>query len=265
MEDVIKALAHGTPHRKNVPVIVSDLIREKLLSGQITSGAKFPSEPELAKSIGISRNTLRDALNILQQDGLLIRRQGVGTFAAEKMMIENRLDINLGVTEFIQSSGQKPGVSDVLFHEKAASKKEGNLLAVAVGEKLIEVDRVRTADGLPVVFSKDIFSKNLLQQDNSELSLETLRLYLLQKQSLYKFLEEELSLNVEYSLAEIKAAVAEGYIADRLSVKEGTLLIHLEQVDFDKEGRPILLSDEFHFLRDYSLTIIRRRKRRHEL
>ncbi|HAY98585.1 MAG TPA: hypothetical protein DCY45_04925, partial [Mesotoga sp.] len=62
-------------------------MRNLILSGELKAGEKLPSEPDLARKLGVSRNSLREAIGLLQKDGLLLKRHGIGTFVTDRYPI----------------------------------------------------------------------------------------------------------------------------------------------------------------------------------
>jgi GntR family transcriptional regulator len=77
------------------------------------SGDRLPSETELSEQLGVSRLTLREAINTLKHEGLVYSVQGKGTFVACNIeQISDTLNNNLGITEMIEASGYRPGVGN---------------------------------------------------------------------------------------------------------------------------------------------------------
>ena len=83
--------------------------RENLLAwiakGKVRPGAQLPPEPQLAGELGVSRPTLREALRSLEDEGVVTRSRGSGTFLSHRPRLRNNLDVNFGVTDAIRQSG----------------------------------------------------------------------------------------------------------------------------------------------------------------
>src|SRR3712207_4427498 len=75
-------------------VSVQDELKQRIDRGELAAGARLPSEPDLAAELQVSRATLREALRAMELEGLLRRRQGSGTFVAERPRMANSLDVN---------------------------------------------------------------------------------------------------------------------------------------------------------------------------
>ncbi|HEX2025602.1 MAG TPA: UTRA domain-containing protein, partial [Actinomycetota bacterium] len=132
-----------------------------------------------------------------------------------------------------------------------ATAEEAGLLAVADGAPLRCVERVRTADGQAVVLSLDMVPEERLGD----------RIDLLEQVgdgSVYGLLERELGVVIRQGVASIHPANADHALAARLGVPAGTLLLYLRQVDYDLEGRPVLLSHEHHLADAFEIAVVRR-------
>jgi GntR family transcriptional regulator len=240
---------------KAMTLTICARIRELVAQGELTPGYKFPSENELAREMGVSRNTLREAMNVLMQEGLVSRRHGIGTFITKQVLLENRLDLNLGVTDLVRSIGRLPGVRHITVKLTSAHAQYSKKLNVPEGTSLVQVARVRTADDKVVAASLDSFPAASMK----ELTPEDLATLLREEQSLYRIMEKHLGLRVDYgvaTLAPVSAGVSE---AKKLGVPEGSMLMYIEQVDYDAAGEALLFSEEHHLADEYLFTIYRKR------
>jgi GntR family transcriptional regulator len=113
------------------------------------------------------------------------------------------------------------------------------------------VERVRTADGEPVIFSRDVIPSSLLGDRADVLAL-------LGQGTLYDLMERELGIVVVQGMATIQPVKADRWVASRMRIPTGTLLLYLLQVDFDAAGRAVLLSHEHHLADAFEITVIRR-------
>jgi len=209
-------------------------------------GARLPSEPELAAAMGVSRATLRAALDNLEAEGVIVRRAGVGTFVSRLPVLQNNLSVNAGVADLIRAMGLTPGSRDLALRVEPADAPTAAALALPAGAELVVIERVRTADGKPVVYSRDLFDRGLLSRAARPLGLDELAGLLREEGSLYGVFERSLSLPVAGGVARLKPVLADAELAHKLDVPAGAPLLYLEQLDHDHEQKPLLLSYEYH-------------------
>src|SRR5512138_2122834 len=121
------------------------------LIARTTAGERLPSEPDLAKTLGVSRATLREAMRTFEAQGRIRRRQGSGTFVVGQMPV---LEAGLELLESLETMADRLGlevtVSDLHLEAPAAEEEEARELGVAVGTRLTRVRRVMREETRPV-------------------------------------------------------------------------------------------------------------------
>jgi GntR family transcriptional regulator len=230
---------------------VRDELAERISSGALQPGARLPPEPHLASDLGVSRPTLREALRSLEEEGFLRRMRGSGTFVTHRPRLRNNLDVNFGVTDAIRAAGLVPGTEDLRIVEALASADEARRLAIERGGLLVVVERVRTADRRPVVYSRDVIPTAFLGAARGAVDR-------LEDGSLYDLLQRELGVVIHHGVASIEPAKANRAVAGRLRVIRGALLLHLRQSDYDESGRPALYSQDYYLADAFNFTVARR-------
>ena len=135
---------------------VREEVRDRIRDGRFSDGVQLPPEVELATSLGVSRTTVREALLQLEQEGLLIRRHGHGTFVRSAARLRGSLNANISATEVIKGHGMEPGTSHARVEEVSADEEIASILGLAPGAPVLRLERVRTADGRPVIFTVDV-------------------------------------------------------------------------------------------------------------
>ena len=233
----------------------SSTTREDLLAwiaeAKIGPGRQLPPEPQLAGELGVSRPTLREALRSLEDEGVVTRSRGAGTFVSHRPRLRNNLDVNFGVSDAIRQAGMEPGYRAAVTTIGPAPDDERKALALAPGEQVVVVERVRTADGRPVVFTRDVLPVRLLKGRSEVIAS-------LAGGSIYETMERDLGLVIHHGVASFTPARASKLIASKLRVARGMLLLYLRQVDYDTEGRPLLSSHEHHLADAVEFTLVRR-------
>ena len=254
-------------HKPSLPQMTSERIRALIYDGKLPPESQLPSEPELAKMMSVSRGTIRTALDILQHEGFLWRRQGVGTFVTTIPQMMNRLDMNLGVTDLIKSFGLLPGCREIELKIEPASKTIAKKLCISSKDPVICIHRIRTASNTLVAATKDIFPQKIILPGSSsveleEFDLENLKNWIDKEQSIYRVLENHFQIIIEYGIAELSPIAADAELIEQfnLDVKVGTVMLYLEQIDYNKDQHPIMLSYEYHMANTSRFSVYRRRR-----
>jgi GntR family transcriptional regulator len=231
---------------------VSEELTRRIAEGSLSPGSQLPPEPALAAELGVSRPTLREALRALQEQGLLTRTPGAGTFVTHRARLRNNLDVNFGVTDAIRAAGMEPASRDVRVERVSSTADEASQLALHEGDPLIAVDRVRTADGRAVVYSRDLFAASLADTARVRFSARDWA------GSIYDLFQRKLGIAIHLGVATFLPLAAPKAVAARLGVARGALLLYLRQVDYAEDGRPVLYSHEYHLADAFEFTLVRR-------
>ncbi len=218
------------------------------MADELRPGARLPSEPTLAVELGVSRPTLREALRLLANDGWLVRRHGSGTFVAERMPVSNSLDVNFGVTDLIRAAGRQPSTAAVAAWTEAPSEAVAAALGLVGDDRVDVLERVRLADGTPVVHSVDYVAASFgLFGVMAQLG----------DGSLYEVLAAK-GMAVARGEVVIDAVAAPSAVCRALGLRRAAPVIRLEQVDYDRTGRPVVFSIEHHRPEAFKVRVSRR-------
>jgi GntR family transcriptional regulator len=241
---------HGARAVSTTPSLRHQLaqeLRDRIRSGELAPGDKLPSEPELAQDRGVARSSMRAAITVLEEEGLIRRRQGSGTYVTHRPALQNDLSRNFGVSELIASTGLKPGTAEESCELVAAPASVAEALDVPVGAPLTALRRVRTASGRRVVVATDWCRPEHLSPEE------------LQDRgagSVYAELAAR-GLAVDHGVATLTPDNADEDIALSLDVARGALILTIDQVDTTAEGVPVLVSREHHLADAFSFTVVR--------
>lgn len=225
-------------------------IQDAVKQGKFPPGSQLPPEMELLQMLGISRTTLREALRILEEQRLIRKRRGLGTFVLERAIVKD-LSQNFGITEMISQAGYTPGTRDFEIYLEPASKPVAKKLDILKDSTLVVIDRVRTANDTPVVWTRDIMPQEYLggwMPIKAELS----------QMSLYDCLERYANIRIINGTASFSAVQPNREIAEKLKGQRNSLLLLIEQVDNDQNHRPVLYSVEYHLTDKFNFIIHRK-------
>lgn len=234
----------GRPLRHSV----ARALRERILEGGLEPGDRLPSEPELAHSLGVSRSSLRAGIALLEEDGLVRRLHGSGTYVSHRPVVRSDLSRNFSVSSMIAATGVEPGSVDERCIAEIAPLRVAEALGVGAETPICALRRVRTAAARRVVDSTDWCRTDVFP-------LEEMRE--LRGGSIYAALAER-GLPVHHGVATITPDVARGDVARRLRVPEGALLLTLFQLDSTADGTIVLVSQEHHLSEAFEITVYRR-------
>lgn len=226
---------------------VRDLILEDLAGGDLKTGDQLPNEDELAQRFEVSRATIREAVRGLLEVGYLTRKHGRGTFVTGMPKHGHSLDMTVSYTAMIRDAGMEPGEIVLSCAERPAVAAESERLGCAQDDVLLCVERVRTADEVPVIYSLDRIPQGLLGPQ-AEIPLGT---------SLYAFLSRA-GLTVHHAVAGLRPVVSDARLGSLLKVDSGSPLQYIEQVDFTVSGQAVMLSSEWHVPNIFELRVNRR-------
>lgn len=223
-------------------------LRQLILDGSFPAGSRLPSEPDLCDRYNVSRITLREAVQGLVQEGYLVRRQGSGTYVTRRPTLRNSLDQNFSYTDYLKHAGIRAGKKILSAKSVAASPETVEALGLGPGARVVEIRRLRTADGTPAVYSVDAIPADIVSVSTNRSAL---------RGSLYLLLTQR-GHAVDHGEAVVAPAVADAELAELLAVEPGTLLQGLEQIDYDAADRPVMYSLEWHVPSVFEVRVYRR-------
>jgi GntR family transcriptional regulator len=236
--------------RKTLTEVAQQELRQAITGGTYRPGSQLPTESELCEMLGVSRTVVREALRVLEDDGLVARRHGVGTFVRNHPILKN-LNFNFGITEMIESAGLTPGTSSLAIQRETADQEKAQQLRIPVGTSLITVERIRTADGRPVVYSLDTLTESLLQRADFDPQL-------LLTESIYNILQASLGQVIEYGIARLLPVAAPNHVAEKLHLLPDALTLYIVQTDYSPDDKPLVYSCEYHLPDAFDFVIWRR-------
>ncbi len=213
-------------------------------------GGKLPAEPKLADQLGVSRATLREAMRTFESQGLLKRRQGLGTFVDGPTQI---IEYGLEVLESLESQAEKNGfdvsMEELKISHIKADAETAKKLKINKDDPLFEVRRVILKDDSPVAYLIDRLSREHLDEQALTKQFTGSVLDLL----LYRG-DPPLSI----SKTEISAVHAPADVAKALHIQRGDTLLLLNGLLFDNSGEPVDASLSYFLPGYFRLHIIRK-------
>lgn len=182
-------------------------------------GERLPSEPQLARMMGVSRATLREGMRTFEAQGLIRRRQGVGTFVVPQVrVIETGLEVLESIERLANRIGLAVTMGELEIKETLAGPEIAEKLQVEEGARLIKISRVIYADNRPVAYLVDILPPDLVSEEELQTGFNG---------SVLDFLLKRGNPVLLKSFTDIQAAAAESSIAKKLEIQRGDVLLML--------------------------------------
>jgi GntR family transcriptional regulator len=213
------------------------------------AGSRLPSEPELAKQLGVSRATLREAMRMFETKGLLRRRQGAGTFVVgQPPVIEGGLEILESMLTLARRTGLNVGPGTVNISDALADKETATALEIQEGDPVVRISRTMCADSRPVAFLIDTLPGNIIQpaELNNKFDGSVLD-YLLKRGD-----------PLTTSRAEVSATNATADVAKMLEIQRGDVLLQITARLFTASGKVVAFSYSYFLPGYFKFHVVRR-------
>ncbi len=205
---------------------LSQQLEAAIEHGDLTPGSLLGNEIELAARLGLSRPTVRQAIQSLVDKGLLVRRRGVGTQVVHSQ-VKRPLELS-SLYDDLEAAGQRPATRVLVNTTVTASAEVAAALAVAEGGEVHRIERLRLAHGEPMAYLCNYLPPDLLDLDSPQ--LEATGLYRLMRTA---------GITLHSARQTIGARTATPEEADRLAEPEGAPLLTMQRTTFDDTGRAV--------------------------
>lgn len=198
-------------------------IKESIQSGELKAGDRLMTEGEFSKAYDVSRITVRKAIEVLVEEGILIKKQGIGTFVAEKKLTRDA-SIFMGFTESCLIDNKVPSSKLISADLTGASGVDQRDLNLEEGEMVIRVRRLRYCDGAPTILEENHFPQKYAFLLGTNL-----------ENSLYEILEEH-NVIVAAGKRRISICFATKEESELLQVNEKDALLLMKDICVDSQG-----------------------------
>jgi len=227
---------------------IAESLLDRIESGELSPGDRLPSERELSDLLSVNRLTLRRALQMLESQGLIIRRQGDGTYVAEPK-IERQAGQLVPFTRGMQRRGYTPSAKVLTFDLKPVEAAVAKELNLPVGAPVYYIHRLRFINREPVLLEKVTLPLHLVPE---------LDRFDLEERSLYEVMETEYGISVNRARQSLEPVVATEYEAEVLGIKMGAPLMLERRLGFDQNdqmveyARDLYRGDRFRFITEFA-------------
>jgi GntR family transcriptional regulator len=221
----------------------------KLIS-KTPDGGRLPPEPDLAKMLGVSRATLREGMRSFEGQGLIRRRQGIGTFVVpQAKVIESGLEVLESIERKANRIGLKVSMGELEIKEIIAKMDEAEKLQVEEGTRLISVSRVIYADNRPVSYLTDILPPGILTEADLKNGFTG---------SVLDYLLTANKMKLDRSFTDIQAVAAPSYISKKLEIQRGDVLLFFSARLYCENGQIVDFSNSYFLPGYFRFHVVRR-------
>ena len=208
---------------------IAQRIKAYIAENQLAEGDAIPTERELCSGFGVSRMTVRQAVDTLVAEGLLNRQRGRGTFVTAPK-ISQPLSTLTGFTSDCLERGVVPTSMVVSCHAVPASPKAAEKLEIQAGEPVIQLVRVRCAGGEPHAYERSNLlydmAAPLLEMDLSDCSL-------------YRTLSEDFNMKLARARQSIEAQSCPPEVCRLLGIPAYSVVFYIQRITYNSKGRAV--------------------------
>lgn len=205
---------------------IAQRLEKAIRDDMLPAGSRLENEVALAKRLGLSRPTIRRAIQELVDKGLLVRRRGIGT-----QVVHGRVTRNVELTSLhddLERAGQAPQTVVLSSRRASADADTAEILGVTEGSPVLHLTRLRSADGVPLAILD-----NVLPEQFVDLSIDDLGRY-----GLYQMLRT-LGVTLRVAKQSIGARAATQQEAELLDIGKGGPVLTMSRTAFDNSGTAI--------------------------
>lgn len=204
-----------------------ELLRSLIAEPEYRNGKLLPNEIELSREMEISRNTLRQAINKLVFEGLLVRKKGYGTTVAPRNVMSNARNW-MSFSQEMSSLGLQVKNFELHVSHKKASKNIADFFDCPVDKKLLCIERLRGGVDMPFVYFISYFNPIIGMSGEEDFT-----------KPLYELLETRYHTVVRTSREEVSARGAPDQIAEKLDIQPGEPILVRKRQVFDMDDIPV--------------------------
>ncbi|SEP38176.1 GntR family transcriptional regulator [Mucilaginibacter sp. OK283] len=236
-------------HKSSVPLHIQaeNLLRELIKDPEYQAGKLLPNEVDLAKKLAISRTTLRQAINKLVYEELLIRKKKLGTKVAQPKMSSKAMNW-LSFTQEMQARGIIIKNYELHISWVYPDDYIANFFDIKTEKKILKMERLRGNSDEAFVYFVSYFHPRIGLTGDEDF-----------KKPLYEMLENEHSVVADLSKEEISAKAADKFIAGKLEIDIGSPVLFRKRFVFDQGDRPMEYNLGYYKAESFEYTVESRR------
>jgi GntR family transcriptional regulator len=241
--------------RQAVVEQILDILSERIKDRTYPPNSRLPSENTLCEEFKVSRVTVRRALDVLASRGSIFRMQGVGTFVSAVTQIANPIVNPILFQDLIRSQGYEPGIQFIHAQVIPLSAQLMERLILPPDEEIIELQKVFTADGEPVILCSNILPRWVLK---GSLFAEVLKRPAI-TEPVFEFLEHECDQALAFYISVLRLDSMGNCPIQMKDFSHNIPALVIDEVGYNSQEKPIMLSVHFYPGKRMKFELIRRR------
>ncbi len=224
---------------------LASLLREKIIAGLYAPGDQISTEADLVEEYGLSRITVRQALRNLEEEGLIRREPGRGTFVTDHQPFAGRLELD-GTLEDLISMGLATSVKLLEISDAVATPEDASILKIELGSPMKRVSRLRYYEQEPYSY--------IVNHIPADIGRKLSRTYL-KHGSVLKWLEQDLGIPLRDANQSVRATLADANLARWLHTRIGAPLLFVDRVVRTDDEQPVIRTLTYYRSDIYSFSL----------
>jgi GntR family transcriptional regulator len=220
------------------------ILMEQIREGTFSPEAPLPPENQLAASYKVSRATIRSAFDRLEAMGLIIRRQGIGTFVRKSTYISNLLNKFIDFPNLIAENGYEPGYQQLRTELIKSTPELMQSFKLNNTDLLVEIEKVFLADGDPIIFCLNHIPQWVFRQafPGDEIFQPGLT------EPILDFLEQKCGQPISYYVSSVRADILKNCDIPKIFKKldPQTPVLVIDEIGYNRDEQPVHQSIEYH-------------------
>ena len=224
---------------------LAERLRESIIGGEFRAGDRLSTEKELGDRLGLSRVTVRSGLALLQREGWIVKRRGIGTFVSNP--IEQDLSSVQTTSEVVRARGVRPMARLISFGQVVPPKHVAKALGRPVNQRLLRVEKLHLDASGPIALVRCFLPPEIeaeVELLRSQPGMTTITIW-----------ERKLGIPVKAAQHQIRAEPAEEKVAAALDLEPGAPVLVLDRTSYGEDGRPLEYISSVYHWRRYQFSI----------
>lgn len=237
--------------QRSIPIAdqVTTELRTRIRDRLYPPGSRLPSESQLAEELGVSRTTIRTVLSRFASEGLILRKQGDGTYINERI---DEVDTHYGglwdFSRLIEAHGFEPSIKTVSIKQRKATESEIQQLELGFDSQVVTLERLFLANKKPVIHTTNVFPDFLVRVEHEQLN---------GGQPIHEILQTCCNERIAYVTSDIEATEAEAIVAKKLNYQKVNPILQLSETFYNDQHTPIFLGVSYYNFRIVKLRLVR--------